>query len=78
MRTLYRRLRFVDKALLTDLTVPQAQALQTDVDSIDRAASIVPLRNSDLFFDLGTHVDRTRAHLASRLVEVRSRVAKVV
>lgn len=77
MRKLYRRLRLVDKALLTELTAPQVQSLQTDLDGIDRAASIVPMRNSDLFFDLRTHIDRTRTHLAARFVELRSRTAKV-
>ena len=76
MRKLYRRLRLVDKALLTELTTPQVQFLQTDLDSIDRAASIVPMRNSDLFFDLRTHIDRTRNHLAARLA-ARSPTAKV-
>jgi TRAP-type uncharacterized transport system substrate-binding protein len=66
MRRLYRRLRIVDKALLAELTASQVQALQADLESIARAASIVPMRNSDLFFDLRTHIDRTRAHLASR------------
>jgi hypothetical protein len=53
------------------------QTLQSDLESIDRAASVVPMRNSDLFFDLRTHVDRTRAHLAGRLVEPRSQTPKV-
>ena len=76
MRKLYRRLRLVDKALLAELSVPQGQSLQTDLDGIDRAAGIVPMRNSDLFFDLRTHIDRTRTHLAARLAEARSRAAK--
>lgn len=77
MRKLYRRLRNVDNALLTGLIVPQVQALQTDLDSIDRAASIVPMRNSDLFFDLRTHIDCTRTHLASRLGAGRGQTARV-
>ncbi len=77
MLKLYRRLRILDKALLVELTAPQLQTLQSDLESIDRAASVVPMRNSDLFFDLRTHIDRTRAHLASQLVEPRSQTAKV-
>ena len=61
MLKLYRRLRILDKALLVELTAPQLQTLQSDLESIDRAASVVPMRNSDLFFDLRTHIDRTRA-----------------
>jgi TRAP-type uncharacterized transport system substrate-binding protein len=74
VRKLYRRLRIVDKALLTDLTPPQVQALQTDLESITRAASIVPMRNSELFFDLRTHIDRTRTQIASK---ARSRASKI-
>jgi TRAP-type uncharacterized transport system substrate-binding protein len=77
MRKLYRRLRIVDKMLLTELTTADVQSLQTDLENIDRAASIVPMRNSDLFFDLRTHIDCTRTHLAARLIEPRSQTAKV-
>jgi TRAP-type uncharacterized transport system substrate-binding protein len=75
MRKLYGRLRLIDKTLLTALAAPQVQSLQTDLDNIDRAASIVPMRHSDLFFDLRTHIDRTRTHLATRLAEARSQTA---
>ena len=77
MRKLYRRLRLVDKASLTELTTSQVQTLQVDLDGIDRAASIVSMRNSDLFFALRTHIDRTRTHLATLLAEARSQAAKV-
>jgi TRAP-type uncharacterized transport system substrate-binding protein len=66
VRRLYRRLRIVDRALLTELSSSQMQTLQTDLESIARAAAIVPMRNSELFFDLRTHIDRTRATLSSR------------
>lgn len=74
IRKLYRRLRLVDKALLTEITLAQVDALQRDLESIARAASIVPMRNSELFFDLRSHIDRTRTHLASR--EARSQATK--
>ena len=76
VRKLYRRLRIIDKALLTELTPSQVQTLQNDLNSIRRAASIIPMRNSELFFDLDYHIDRTRTHIA--LVEVRSRATKGV
>jgi uncharacterized protein len=66
VRKLYRRLRIIDKALLTKLTTPQVQALQNDLENVDRAASIIPMRNSELFFDLEYHIERTRTHIASR------------
>jgi len=65
VRRLYRRLRIVDRALLTDVNPSQLQKLQTDLENIARAAAIVPMRNSELFFDLRTHIDQTRANLAS-------------
>jgi TRAP-type uncharacterized transport system substrate-binding protein len=77
MRKLYRRLRIVDKTLLTELTAADVQSLQTDLESIDRATSSVPMRNSELFFDLRTYIDRTRAHIAMRLAEPPSKPAKV-
>jgi hypothetical protein len=66
VRKLYRRLRIIDKALLTELTTPQVQSLQNDLENVDRAASIIPMRNSELFFDLEYHIERTRTHIASR------------
>jgi hypothetical protein len=51
------------------LTAPQMQALQSDLESIDRAATIVPMRNSELFFDLRTHIDRARTNIVTRLAE---------
>ena len=77
VRKLYRRLRIVDKALLKDLTPPQVQALQNDLENIDRAASIIPMRNSELFFDLEYHIERARTHITLRLTEVRNRAIKV-
>jgi hypothetical protein len=77
VRRLYRRLRIVDKELLKDLSFSEVQALKTELESIARAASIVPMRNSELFFDLATHIDRTRSHLVSRFKAGRSQATKV-
>jgi hypothetical protein len=78
LRKLYRRLRIVEQALKGELTVPQAEALQSDLADIDRVASAVPMRHSDLFFIFRHHLDQTRSRLASRLIEVRSQTAKLV
>jgi hypothetical protein len=78
MRKLYRRLRIVEDASQTELTAPQVVSLQAELENIDRAARILPQRHSDLFFILEHHIILTRSQLASRLVEVRSRIAKVV
>ena len=77
MRKLYRRLRTVEEALQKALTVPQVTVLQGDLENIDRAARILPHRNSDLFFDFYRHIESTRTRLAARLVDVRSQKAKV-
>jgi TRAP-type uncharacterized transport system substrate-binding protein len=72
MSKLYRRLRIVEEELQAELTVPQVVALQTDLENINRAARILPKRNSDLFFDFNRHIESTRTLLASRLAEERS------
>jgi hypothetical protein len=77
MRKLYRRLRTVEEALLKALTVPQVISLQTHLDDIDRAARILPQRNSDLYFDFNRHIESTRAQFAARLVELRSHTVKI-
>jgi hypothetical protein len=73
MRRLYRRLRIVENALQAELTVAQVEALQNELADLDRATSVVPVRNSDLYFMFRYHFDRTRA----RLVEAQNQTAKV-
>ena len=63
VRRLYRRLRIVDNALLSGPDTSEMKALQTELESIVRAANIVPMRSSELFFELKSHIDRTRADI---------------
>lgn len=77
MSKLYRRLRIIEKEMQNQLTAPQVAALQTDFDNIVRMAEILPMRHSDLFFDLNLHIKSMRERLASRLAEVRRQTAKV-
>jgi TRAP transporter TAXI family solute receptor len=72
LRKLYRRLRVVEAALQGELTSGQAEALQGDLDEIDGAAAVVPMRDSDLFFIFRHHLDQTRSRLAARLAEAQS------
>jgi uncharacterized protein len=78
LRKLYRRLRVVENAMQVELTIPQAEALQSHLVDIDRVASAVPMRHSDLFFIFRYHLDQTRSRLASRLAEARNRKSKSV
>jgi len=73
INSLYRRLRTLENDLRIELVAAQLVGLQTDLESIDRAASILPMRHSDLFFELKRHIDLTRTHLASRLLEAQSK-----
>ena len=50
--------------LQANLTVPQVEALQSELADIDQATSTVPMRNSDLYFMLRYHLNQTRSRLA--------------
>jgi hypothetical protein len=77
MSKIYRRLRFIEKALQTELAGPQLETLQSDLPNVDKVASSlwVPVRHSGLFFSLKVHIDLMQTRLASRLDEVRSKTA---
>lgn len=67
---LFRQLRAVEIELEAELTTPQINALQTDLESINRASRIVPLRRSDLFFALRLHIKQAHADLTRRVSEI--------
>jgi hypothetical protein len=58
-------LRGIENALQERLTPAKAEALQAELNDIERSTVTVPMRHSDLFFMLRYHLDRTR----SRLIE---------
>jgi hypothetical protein len=64
LKKLYRRLRAIDARLQKDLTATEADTLQSDLDHINRAASILPMRHSDMFFSMRHHIDQSVACLA--------------
>jgi TRAP-type uncharacterized transport system substrate-binding protein len=64
---LYSRLRVVNRRLKGELTADQVAVLQAELEEIDRAANILPMRHSDLFFSLLMHIDMTRTRLAARM-----------
>lgn len=72
LRQLYRRLRSIEASLQRNITAEQRAALESDLEDVDRAASIlaVPVRHSDLLFSLKVHIDLVRSRLGSRRAEI--------
>ncbi|CAM9648620.1 unnamed protein product [Phaeothamnion confervicola] len=66
---LYRDLRVIEAGLQPGLSASQLSEYQEGLDKIDRASGVLPMRHSDLFFALRTHIDLTRARLVSALAE---------
>ncbi len=54
----------MEDALRPDLTPSEAELLQDELANIDRETRTVAMRNSDLYFMLRYHLDRTRSRLA--------------
>jgi TRAP-type uncharacterized transport system substrate-binding protein len=79
MRDLYRRLRLVEAEFQTDPTASQLDSLQSDLEVIEQSANDlgVPVRHSDLFFELKTHIDLVRQRLSSRRAALHSEIRKV-
>jgi NMT1-like family len=79
MRDLYRRLRLVEAEMQTDPTTSQLDALQSDLEIIEQSANDlgVPVRHSDLFFELKTHINLVRQRLSSRRAALHSEMRKV-
>ncbi|MGB8631761.1 MAG: TAXI family TRAP transporter solute-binding subunit, partial [Xanthobacteraceae bacterium] len=79
MRDLYRRLRLVEAEMQTNLTAAQLDALQSDLDRIEQSANHlgVPIRHSDLFFELKTHINLVRQRLGSRRAVLQSEIRKI-
>jgi TRAP-type uncharacterized transport system substrate-binding protein len=73
---LYRRLRLLEVESRTELAAPRLLAMQADLDSIDRAAKVLPMRHSDLFFALRSHIDLTRTRLSSLLPPLEAHLRK--
>ena len=64
---LYRRLRFIEADLQKALTSDTAAVLQRELESIDRASRVLPVRHSDQFFALRIHIKELRTELAAQL-----------
>jgi hypothetical protein len=62
-RQLYQRLRAIENVLQESLTTGKAEALKAELDDIERTTITVPMRQSDLYFMLRYHLDRTRSRV---------------
>jgi hypothetical protein len=68
MLHLYRQVRSVETDMLADLTASQLDTLQSELEKIDQSANDlgVPIRHSDLFFELKDHIHVVRQRLGLR------------
>jgi hypothetical protein len=62
---LYRRLRVLEAELQKGPSPARAAKMQMDLEAIDRAAKALPMRHSDIFFNLRVHIDMVRSQLGA-------------
>jgi TRAP-type uncharacterized transport system substrate-binding protein len=72
LRALYRRLRTIEGSLQKSLIGPDILALQDQVESLDReiASLGVPMRHSDLYFAIKSHLNLVRNRIGMRRIEL--------
>jgi hypothetical protein len=75
MRPLYRRLRVIETTLQTATSAPEIAALEGEVESLDRAIHGlgVPVKHSDLYFTLKSHLNLVRTRIGLRHTEMRGK-----
>ena len=66
---LYRDLRVIQQALQRNAPASKLLEYKHDLEDIGRAASVLPMRHSNLFFQFQEHMDRTRMRLAAAMAE---------
>jgi TRAP-type uncharacterized transport system substrate-binding protein len=78
--SMYRRLRELEASLQKDVNASEVSAFEAELASIDRKISIlgVPMKHSDMFFSIKSHLDVVRMRLGLRRAELQSQVAKAV
>jgi hypothetical protein len=71
LNSMYRRLRLIEASLQKDVSASEAAALETDLEGVDRAihSLAVPVRYSDMFFSIKSHLDLVRTRLRARRTE---------
>jgi len=75
LNAMYRRLRRIEARLQNDVTAAEVSALEVDLDGVDRAihSLAVPMRYSDVYFSVKSHLDLVRTRLGSRRAEIAAR-----
>jgi TRAP-type uncharacterized transport system substrate-binding protein len=75
MRPLYRRLRVIETTLQTATSAPEIAALEGEVESLDRAIHGLgaPVKHSDLYFTLKSHLNLVRTRIGLRHTEMRGK-----
>jgi TRAP transporter TAXI family solute receptor len=73
LRALYRRLRTIEASLQESVTVPEISALEGDLEILDREIFVlgVPIRHSDLYFMMKSHLNLVRSRIGLRRTELR-------
>jgi TRAP-type uncharacterized transport system substrate-binding protein len=62
---LYRDIRLLEGRLTLDPSADELAACRQSLADIERDADALPMRHSDLFFDLKPQIDSVRSHLAA-------------
>ena len=75
LNAMYRRLRRIEARLQHDVTAADVSALEADLDGVDRAihSLAVPMRYSDVYFSVKSHLDLVRTRIGSRRAEMAAR-----
>ena len=75
LNAMYRRLRRIEARLQHDVTAADVSALEADLDGVDRAihSLAVPMRYSDVYFSVKSHLDLFRTRIESRRAEMAAR-----
>jgi TRAP-type uncharacterized transport system substrate-binding protein len=78
LNSMYRRLRGIEATLQRDVTISELEALEAELEAVDRAVSVlaVPIRNSDLYFDVKSHIDLERTRIEARRAKLQGHFAK--
>jgi TRAP transporter TAXI family solute receptor len=73
LRALYRRLRTIEASLQKSVTVPEISALESDLEMLDREIFVlgVPIKHSDLYFMMKSHLNLVRSRIGLRRTELR-------